>query len=147
MEIIVPAAGLSTRFAGMRPKYLLYDYKNDIMLLNAIRPYIEKHKITIGILEEHDNEFHSRKYIEHEFGNKINVVVLKNRTKGPADTVYQILMNTDCSLNTPILIKDCDSFLIMKIEMVITFVRLLFQIMKSLKNFPLKASLLKTNKE
>ena len=42
MEIVVPAAGLSTRFPDMKPKYLLYDYKHDMMLINALRPFIDR---------------------------------------------------------------------------------------------------------
>ena len=54
MEILVPAAGLSTRYPNMRPKYLLYDYKSDLMLKNAISQFEgTKHSVTVGILEEH----------------------------------------------------------------------------------------------
>ena len=108
MEIIVPAAGLSTRFPGMKPKYLLFDYKGELMLKNALRPFIGKYNITIGILREHDEEFNAREYITNEIPN-INVVVLNGRTKGPADTVYQILIQAGIKVS-PILIKDCDSF-------------------------------------
>ena len=87
MEIIVPAAGLSTRFAGMKPKYLLYDYKGELMLKNAIRPFLGQYHITIGILKEHDVKYQASKFLEHEFGMLINVVVLDEPTRGPADTV------------------------------------------------------------
>ena len=60
MEIIVPAAGLSSRFPGMKPKYLLYDYKHEMMLKNAIGPLL-KYNVTIGILKEHDDMFEARK--------------------------------------------------------------------------------------
>ena len=109
MEIIVPAAGLSTRFPDMKPKYLLYDYKGDLMLKNAIQPFLGKYVITIGILKEHDDKYQASKFIEHEFGMLVNVVVLNEPTRGPADTVYQILAMANIN-NTSILIKDCDSF-------------------------------------
>lgn len=108
MEIIVPAAGLSTRFEGHRPKYLLYDYKNELMLKNALEQFINsEHHITIGILDEHDNKFNASSHIFNAIPG-CSVVLLKERTKGPADTVYQILNRID---NTgPFLVKDCDSY-------------------------------------
>jgi hypothetical protein len=109
MEIIVPAAGLSTRFPGTRPKYLLFDYKNTLMLKNALRPYIGLHNITIGILQEHEDKYQASEYIRNEVGD-INIVILKKRTSGPADTVYQIIQQAGISDDSNILIKDCDNF-------------------------------------
>jgi len=108
MEIIVPAAGLSTRFPEMKPKYLLYDYKHDLMLKNSLRPYLQN-SITVGILKEHDEKYHASEFIRYEFGDKIKIVVLEKPTKGPADTVYQIIQKSGLT-NEEILIKDCDSF-------------------------------------
>lgn len=111
MEIIVPAAGLSTRFPGMKPKYLLYDYKGEIMVANAIKPYLNKGlSVTIGILKEHDEKYNASDYLKHEFGDKLNIIILDKPTKGPADTVYQIICKMNIVFDTPILIKDCDSF-------------------------------------
>lgn len=110
MEIIVPAAGLSTRFPDMKPKYLLYDYKGDMMLMNALRPFRDKgYKIHIGILKEHEEKYNVIKQIQHEWHDNINYVVIDKPTKGPADTVYQIIKQAGLHLS-PILIKDCDSF-------------------------------------
>lgn len=109
MDIIVPAAGLSTRFPEMKPKYLLYDYKGELMIHNAIRPFMEAHKIHIGILREHNEKYNAVEILKHELGDKINIIVLDKPTSGPADTVYQMLKSTGLKFN-PILIKDCDSF-------------------------------------
>jgi hypothetical protein len=111
MEIIVPAAGLSTRFPGMKPKYLLYDYKHDMMLMNALRTYRHKGcRIHIGILKEHQEQYKVIEQIQHEWCDMVNFVVIDKPTRGPADTVYQILQQSKISIQTPILIKDCDSF-------------------------------------
>jgi choline kinase len=109
MEIIVPAAGLSTRFPEMKPKYLLYDYRGELMIHSAIRPFLGKYKIHIGVLKEHDEKYNSVEVLKYEFGKKVNIVVLDKPTLGPADTVYQIIKKVDLH-DTPILIKDCDSF-------------------------------------
>jgi len=117
MEIIVPAAGLSTRFPNMKPKYLLFGNNNKMMLHNAIEPFLNKHfdkeySITIGILKEHDEKFHASEFIEYEYGSipKIKVVIIDEPTKGPADTVAQIIKSSNIDLDSPIFIKDCDSF-------------------------------------
>jgi bifunctional N-acetylglucosamine-1-phosphate-uridyltransferase/glucosamine-1-phosphate-acetyltransferase GlmU-like protein len=110
MEIIVPAAGLSTRFPNMRPKFILTDFSGKSMLERAIEPFLGKYKITVGILQEHDVEFGIRDCFKSQFGNNVNLVVLKQRTNGPADTVYQIIKQSNIFGNQEILVKDCDSF-------------------------------------
>lgn len=109
MEIIVPAAGLSTRFPNMKPKYLLYDYKGEMMLMNALRHFYEKgYNIHVGILEEHEEKYNVIEQLSYEWPD-INVVVIEKPTKGPADTVYQILNSLKLT-EEEIFIKDCDSF-------------------------------------
>lgn len=108
MNIIVPAAGLSSRFPGMRPKYLLYDYKHELMLMSAVKQFYGKYPITVGILKEHDEKYNASKFIRHEFGENISIVILDEATRGPADTVYQILEREN--ITGEFLIKDCDSF-------------------------------------
>lgn len=110
MEIIVPAAGLSSRFPNMRPKYTLTDYSGKIMLESAIKPFIGKYNITIGILKEHDEKYNVVDLLKHELKDYISIVVLDEQTAGPADTVYQIIKKAKIDLNQEILIKDCDSF-------------------------------------
>jgi hypothetical protein len=110
MEIIVPAAGLSTRFPGMKPKYLLYDYKGDMMLMNALRSYRERGcRIHIGILKEHQDKYNVIGQIQHEWMDNINYVIIDKPTRGPADTVYQIIKASGLHTNE-IFIKDCDSY-------------------------------------
>jgi bifunctional N-acetylglucosamine-1-phosphate-uridyltransferase/glucosamine-1-phosphate-acetyltransferase GlmU-like protein len=107
MEVIVPAAGLSTRFPGTIPKYLLKDNNGKIMLHNAIEPYIGKYNITVGILKQHDEMFDSGNIVR-QLG--VKVVVIETVSKGPADTVYQIIKLADLNTKESMLIKDCDSY-------------------------------------
>jgi len=110
MEIIVPAAGLSTRFPNMRPKYSLTDFTGLMMLEKAIAPYVGTYHITLGILKEHEDKHSISKYILEKYKDDISIVVLENRTAGPADTVYQILKEINLPDEEDFLIKDCDSF-------------------------------------
>jgi len=109
MEIIVPAAGLSTRFPNMKPKYLLRDENGTMMIKKALEPYLN-YSIKIGILYNHYKEYNAMKELVNELGNEIEVIVLPRVTKGPADTVYQIIESTELDYSVPFLIKDCDSF-------------------------------------
>ena len=109
MEIVVPAAGLSTRFPDMKPKYLLYDYKHDMMLINALRPFINRgDRIHIGILREHEEKYNVTEQIKHEHKNCL-IHILDKPTRGPADTVYQIIKMAGLH-TSEIFIKDCDSY-------------------------------------
>jgi len=110
MEIIVPCAGLSTRFPNLRPKYLLTDYSNKLMIENSIKNYIGKYNVTITILKEHDEKFASSKKLKEVFGDSVNIVILPNPTNGPADTIYQTLKLINMDPSTSFLVKDCDSY-------------------------------------
>ena len=109
MEIIMPAAGLSTRFPNMRPKYILADFQGKYMFERSLESFIGKHNITIGILKEHNDQYNTAEYIKNQYGEAIQVVILETRTTGPADTVYQILKQAGLTTEE-FLIKDCDSF-------------------------------------
>jgi len=110
MEIILPAAGLSTRFPNMRPKYTLTDYKGQMMFERAIQYYVGKYNITMGILREHDKKYNISKYIKETYDKLVNVVILNERTTGPAHTVYEILKQANIEDDKEFFIKDCDSF-------------------------------------
>jgi len=111
MEIIIPCAGHSTRFPNLRPKYLLTNYSGKLMVEKAAECFSsDKNRLTIAILKEHDDVYNSSKILTNTFGNTINIVVLDNYTKGPADTVYQCLKKLELNKNEPFLVKDCDSF-------------------------------------
>lgn len=108
MEVIVPAAGLSTRFPNMLPKYLLIDENGDMMLRKAIEPYLNLN-VTVGILQEHVEKYNAKEKIYEQFPeNNINLVVLPQVTVGPAATINEIIRNA--KIDGDFLIKDCDSY-------------------------------------
>jgi hypothetical protein len=110
MEVIVPAAGLSTRFPGMQPKYTLMDHEHKFMLERSIENYLGKVPITVGILREHNAKFPIASYLETKYPGQIKFVILDKQTQRPADTVRQIIEESSMDLEKSILIKDCDSF-------------------------------------
>jgi hypothetical protein len=110
MELIIPAAGLSTRFPGTIPKYLLTDVNNKLMITNAISPYIDQCRVTIGVLQKHEELYKSSNLIKNELGLTVNVVVLPEVTNGPAESIYQISKLANLPLKNAVFIKDCDSY-------------------------------------
>lgn len=111
MEVIVPAAGLSTRFPNVKPKYLHYAYDNKMMLVKAVEPFIGKYDITVVILQEHIDKYNAMEFVRKELPDAF-IVVVPEPTSGPAETV-KIAIN-DISLikkdDFSFLVKDCDSF-------------------------------------
>ena len=76
MEIIMPCAGLSTRFPDMRPKYLLTDYSGEMMITKAAKNFIGKHKITVIILKQHDEKYNARQKVSEAFDVKVRIIIL-----------------------------------------------------------------------
>lgn len=112
MEILVPAAGLSTRFPDLPPKYLLVDDNDNRMIENAVSPYIGRGDMYIGILKEHDEKYNAAGKVQSiSTVPEITPIVLPEKTKGPADTVYQMCKYLDRFIDDgAFLVKDCDSF-------------------------------------
>ena len=109
MEVIVPAAGLSTRFPDMPPKYMLEDVNGKLMIENAIAPYLDLYPITMIILYTHEFGYRVSNTLSERLGNRrVKFLILPDQTRGPADTVYQLLKYYEH--NDSILIKDCDSY-------------------------------------
>lgn len=110
MQVIVPAAGLSTRFPNMRPKYTLTDYQGRFMIQRAIEHLDRADRIYIGVLQEHHDAYPIDQRLHEIYGDRVEMIVLPARTLGPADTVQQIMSRADLDSAQGLLIKDCDSF-------------------------------------
>jgi len=110
--VIVPAAGLSTRFPNVKPKYLHFGYDNKMMLVKAVEPYIGKHNITVVILQEHVDKYNAYEFVKGELP-EANIVVVSGPTAGPADTVVRAIQHIFVwkdDIDFEFLVKDCDSF-------------------------------------
>lgn len=112
MEILVPAAGLSTRFPDLPPKYLLVDDNDTRMIENAVGPYIGRGDMYVGVLKEHNEKYNAEGIIGGlSTVPEVIPIILPEKTKGPADTVYQMCKFLDQYIDDgAFLVKDCDSF-------------------------------------
>lgn len=130
MKIVIPIAGLGTRFqkvADLNPEYKKPKPFIDIKGLPMVRwatgslPFF-KHKekinqseievqprdIVFVILREHEDKHNIEKILKDIYSNEINVVVLDKATRGAAETVYKVkdFIDPEDSL----IISDSDHF-------------------------------------
>ncbi len=115
MTIIIPMAGLSSRFtkAGyVLPKYMLY-VKNRSLFNLAVTSF-EKYFDTCRFVFVARNVFDTKTFIEKEcelMGIKdFTVVILPQPTKGQAETVLEGIVRADVPDDEPILIFNIDTF-------------------------------------
>jgi hypothetical protein len=114
MDIVIPCAGKSSRFPNMRPKYLLTDYSGKLMIQRSIEKLLVKNSIHIAILKEHDEKYDSFQILRDVFSDNVNIIILESPTRGPAETVFKCLQNTE--ICGDFLVKDCDSFFDFELE-------------------------------
>ena len=109
MNIILLAAGKSSRFPNMRPKYLLTAYDHKLMIEHAIACFPPTVKITVAVLKEHCEQFQADVFLKEALGDRVSVVVIDQLTNGPAETALIAIKQLD--IKGPIFLKDCDTFI------------------------------------
>jgi len=113
--LIIPAAGKSSRFPGMRPKWLLTMPDGNLMIEHAIKGMIENNKfdrIILVCLEEHVSKYTSlvklNTLLEVSANQRIEILLLDQPTDSQSETVLQALQRM--KVEGPFLIKDCDNY-------------------------------------
>jgi MobA-like NTP transferase domain len=107
--LILPCAGRSSRYPGVRPKWMLTLPDGEIALQRAAAslPKNSYDRVVIAVRADHEERYDCRALLNRVFGN-VDVVVLPHETRGPADTVAQTIARADIA--GAIAIKDADSF-------------------------------------
>jgi hypothetical protein len=120
MNLIIPAAGQSSRFPKMRPKWMLTHPNGNLMLAEAIRglTFGSLEKIYLTVLAAHLEEFKCLDGIKKQFrqiglADKLVVVALDNPTQSQPETVARAIEKE--SIKGPICIKDSDNFFKLKV--------------------------------
>ena len=119
MNLIIPAAGKSSRFPNLRPKWLLTHPDGNLMVVAAIKGLnLEKvENVYLTILEEHLHQYASIEGIFAAFkevGVVPKIYVLKQPTESQPETVYRTIIDND--IEGPIFIKDVDNFFVADLE-------------------------------
>lgn len=114
LNLIIPAAGRSTRFPGLRPKWMLVHPNGNLMLTEAIRSLELQNVNTIYVvvLKEHVEQYECINGIERAFENiglknKLKLVILNEGTRHQPETIAKAILQE--KIHGPIFIKDSDN--------------------------------------
>lgn len=114
MNLLVPAAGRSTRFPGMRPKWMLTHPNGNLMIAESVRKLDLKKmsKIYLVILKEHVDKYCSPEGIRQTFRNigvcsRLKIVLLEKATRNQPETVATAIKKEN--IKGPVFIKDSDN--------------------------------------
>lgn len=110
LNVVIPAAGLSSRYPFNRPKWMLTHPNTDLMIHRVMEIFDEfDANFYIGILSSHVKDLDVKVLFPKERYPKLKVVILPTPTTGPADTVTQII-NLAGIKEGGIFVKDVDSW-------------------------------------
>lgn len=111
--LIIPAAGQSTRYPNLRPKWLLTMPDGQLMIEKCVSDFNSSDftKVFIVVLKEHVKRFANKtfliKSLTQRIGGNVEIVELKKKTTCQAETVLRFLEKTQ--IKGSMLIKDCDN--------------------------------------
>jgi hypothetical protein len=111
--LILPVAGISSRYPGMRPKWLLTMPNGKLMIEESVSKINCKFfkKVFIVALKNHIEKYCNRKLLisslKRNISNNVELVELEKATSCQAETVAILIKKK--KINGAILIKDCDN--------------------------------------
>jgi hypothetical protein len=112
--LILPVAGASSRYPGMRPKWLMTMPSGELMLNAAVGSLDMNNfsSIIVVALKEHVDQYISedsiiQSFYDYGIKNLVKVVVLETRTSNQPETVVKALKKLE--IQGSIYIKDCDN--------------------------------------
>jgi hypothetical protein len=108
--LLLPCAGKSSRYPGVRPKWMLTlpDGRLALQRAAASVPHTDIDRIVVAVRADHEEKFGCRALLHRAFGDKAEVLVLPHDTRGPADTVQEMICRA--GVTGPFAVKDADSF-------------------------------------
>ena len=118
VSLIIPAAGKSSRYPGVKPKWMLTHPSGCLMINAAISGLDTSHveKIYVTVLKEHLDNFECEEGIRRSFLDydcDVHLVVLEEETSSQPETVYETIRREQIS--GPIFVKDSDNYFTHKI--------------------------------
>ena len=112
--LLLPVAGKSARYPGMRPKWLLTMPNGKLMIEQSVsRIDCEKFdKVYVIALKEHIDKYVNKKILikslKNNISKKVELFILKKDTSCQAETILKFLQSK--KIISSFLIKDCDTF-------------------------------------
>jgi hypothetical protein len=110
LTLLLPCAGKSSRYPGTRPKWMLTLPEGQLALARAAAsvPPESYDRIIIAVRTEHEAKYQACDLLRRVFGPSVQVLVLDRDTRGPADTVAEMLRQG--GVTGAFAVKDADSF-------------------------------------
>lgn len=108
--LLLPCAGKSSRYPGVRPKWMLTMPDGQLALKRAAASVPENSvdRIVVAVRADHEEKYGCRALLARAFGSAAEVLVLPHDTRGPADTVQEMIRRA--GVTGPFVVKDADSF-------------------------------------
>tara|TARA_B100000131_G_C18107041_1_gene608258 strand:+ start:799 stop:1857 length:1059 start_codon:yes stop_codon:yes gene_type:complete len=119
--LIVTAAGLSTRFEGLKPKWMLTHPKGNWMLVEALKGinFNNIDKVCFGFSKQQVDKYNCYEAIlmcidQLGIKDKAEIVYLNKQTRNQPETVYEVVKYFD--IKGQIIIKEVDNYFKCDIE-------------------------------
>lgn len=108
-NLIIPCAGRSSRFPGMKPKWLLTHPHGDLMVFEGLEDFPTENfdRLILTIHKSHVTDYDAVTVLEQATQLPIEICVLDEWTSGPAETVFQTIERMN--VVGEIVIKDSDN--------------------------------------
>lgn len=108
--LLLPCAGRSSRYPGVRPKWMLTLPDGQLALARAAAslPRAAWGRLVIAVRADHEAAYGCRELLGRVFGGAAEVIVISGDTRGPADTVARMLR--EAQVAGGFAVKDADSF-------------------------------------
>jgi hypothetical protein len=117
MNLILPVAGMSSRFPGVKPKWLLTHPNGNLMIIEAIKglDFSRYDKIYLITVQEHLEKYNFIEGLKKQFSkfnqlDKLKIIVLDKHTNSQPETVAKAIIQEN--IHGQIYIKDSDNFFI-----------------------------------
>ena len=114
--LIIPCAGRSTRFPGVRPKWMLTYPDGKLMLEKSMEglavPSLKR--LIITVVKEHCEKYDADLIIKQVFGDKAEICILDDFTSSQSETVF--LTIEKMNVNGGFIAKDSDGYVKVLVE-------------------------------
>ena len=107
-NLVIPAAGASSRFPNMKLKWLLTHPTGGMVIEKVLEPFDLScyDRVIITALKEHADKYSIATVLQQVFGDKVELCVLEQKTSSAVETIQQTI--DSMSLQGHITIKDSD---------------------------------------
>tara|TARA_R100000988_G_C4002236_1_gene169856 strand:- start:1373 stop:2437 length:1065 start_codon:yes stop_codon:yes gene_type:complete len=107
--LLIPAAGKSSRYPNMKPKWLLTHPSGHLMIEKVLTSsnYQRYEKTIITVLREHCDVYEADIILNQAFGDTVEIIILEKPTTCSAETVYKTIQQANLSGQLTIKDSDC----------------------------------------